>query len=94
MFYHQATGYVPITTAAYEKAKADGYYKAHPSREYGEFFSVLWAIIESSKQDVFKGQLATRSLKPLIARIEQLINGAVLRPRNDLPTQFIVGGMQ
>ena len=34
VFYHQATGYVPITTAAYEKAKADGYYKAHPSREY------------------------------------------------------------
>jgi sn-glycerol 3-phosphate transport system substrate-binding protein len=31
--YHKATGYVPITRAAYEKAKAAGYYTQHPSRE-------------------------------------------------------------
>ena len=33
VFYHKATGYVPITVAAYQKAKADGYYKEKPSRE-------------------------------------------------------------
>jgi len=32
--YHKATGYVPITVAAYEKAKASGYYKENPSREF------------------------------------------------------------
>ena len=34
-FYHQATGYVPITTAAYEKSKADGWYQTHPQAEVG-----------------------------------------------------------
>ena len=34
-FSHQATGYVPITTAAYEKSKADGWYEAHPQAEIG-----------------------------------------------------------
>ncbi|PWR17612.1 extracellular solute-binding protein [Zavarzinia compransoris] len=34
-FYHQATGYVPITTAAYELAKAEGYYTQTPVAEVG-----------------------------------------------------------
>ena len=34
-FYHQATGYVAITTAAYEKSKADGWYESHPVAEVG-----------------------------------------------------------
>lgn len=34
-FYHQATGYVPITTAAYELAKAEGYYETTPLAEVG-----------------------------------------------------------
>lgn len=34
-FYHQATGYVAITTAAYEKSKADGWYEKHPQAEIG-----------------------------------------------------------
>lgn len=34
VFWHQATGYVPITKTAYEMAKAEGYYETHPSREY------------------------------------------------------------
>jgi sn-glycerol 3-phosphate transport system substrate-binding protein len=33
VFYHKATGYVPITVAAYQKARAEGYYKEKPSRE-------------------------------------------------------------
>jgi sn-glycerol 3-phosphate transport system substrate-binding protein len=33
VFYHKATGYVPITKAAYEKARAEGYYTQHPSRQ-------------------------------------------------------------
>jgi len=32
-YWHQETGYVPITTAAYEKSKADGYYKSHPGTD-------------------------------------------------------------
>ena len=31
--FHKATGYVPITVAAYEKAKASGYYKEQPYME-------------------------------------------------------------
>lgn len=34
-FYHQATGYVPITKAAYEKSKADGWYEKNPQAEVG-----------------------------------------------------------
>ena len=34
-FYHQATGYVAITKAAYELAKAEGYYKEKPLAEVG-----------------------------------------------------------
>lgn len=34
-FYHQATGYVPITTAAYELAKSEGYYEKTPVAEVG-----------------------------------------------------------
>lgn len=34
-FYHQATGYVPITTAAYEQSKAEGWYEEHPQAEVG-----------------------------------------------------------
>ena len=34
-FYHQATGYVPITTAAYELAKSEGYYDKTPVAEVG-----------------------------------------------------------
>ncbi|MBJ2149289.1 extracellular solute-binding protein [Paracoccus sp. IB05] len=34
-FYHQATGYVPITRAAYEKSKADGWYEENPVAEVG-----------------------------------------------------------
>ncbi|TBR38133.1 extracellular solute-binding protein [Marinomonas agarivorans] len=34
-FWHKETGYVPITTAAYELAKKDGYYKANPDAEVG-----------------------------------------------------------
>ncbi|MDF2233958.1 extracellular solute-binding protein [Albimonas sp. CAU 1670] len=33
--WHRETGYVPITTAAYEMAKADGYYDEKPSAETG-----------------------------------------------------------
>jgi sn-glycerol 3-phosphate transport system substrate-binding protein len=35
VYYHQATGYVPITKAAYEKSKADGWYGQHPQAEVG-----------------------------------------------------------
>lgn len=34
-YWHKTTGYVPITTAAYEKVKKDGYYKQEPSAEIG-----------------------------------------------------------
>jgi sn-glycerol 3-phosphate transport system substrate-binding protein len=34
-FWHKETGYVPITTAAYEMAKADGYYETTPDAEVG-----------------------------------------------------------
>lgn len=33
--WHRETGYVPITTAAYELAKADGYYEEAPAAEVG-----------------------------------------------------------
>jgi sn-glycerol 3-phosphate transport system substrate-binding protein len=32
----QATGYVPVTKAAYETAKAEGYYKTNPTREIAD----------------------------------------------------------
>lgn len=35
VFYHKATGYVPITTAAYEMAKSEGFYKEVPLAEVG-----------------------------------------------------------
>ena len=34
-FYHEATGYVAITKAAYELAKSEGYYKEKPAAEVG-----------------------------------------------------------
>ena len=34
-FWHRETGYVPITEAAYELAKSDGYYDANPDAEVG-----------------------------------------------------------
>lgn len=34
-FWHQATGYVPITEAAYDVAKADGHYERFPAAEVG-----------------------------------------------------------
>ncbi|MCY6382481.1 extracellular solute-binding protein [Hoeflea prorocentri] len=34
-FWHKETGYVPITTAAYDLAKKDGYYKETPQAEVG-----------------------------------------------------------
>ena len=34
-FWHQATGYVPITEAAYEAAAAEGYYNEKPQAEIG-----------------------------------------------------------
>ncbi|MFK7869174.1 MAG: extracellular solute-binding protein [Roseobacter sp.] len=34
-FWHKETGYVPITNAAYELAKADGYYESTPDAEVG-----------------------------------------------------------
>ncbi|MEO1398209.1 MAG: extracellular solute-binding protein [Pseudomonadota bacterium] len=34
-FWHQATGYVPITNAAYDVAKADGHYDKFPAAEVG-----------------------------------------------------------
>ena len=34
-FWHQETGYVPITEAAYEMAKADGHYDRFPAAETG-----------------------------------------------------------
>lgn len=35
VFWHKETGYVPITTAAYEMAKEDGYYESTPDAEIG-----------------------------------------------------------
>ncbi|UWR22596.1 extracellular solute-binding protein [Sulfitobacter sp. S190] len=35
VFWHKDTGYVPITEAAYEMAKADGYYEEQPAAEIG-----------------------------------------------------------
>ena len=35
LFWHQATGYVPITSAAYDLAKANGYYDEKPQAEVG-----------------------------------------------------------
>lgn len=34
-FWHKATGYVPITNAAYDKVKAEGYYNEEPAAEIG-----------------------------------------------------------
>lgn len=34
-FWHQATGYVPVTNAAYDLAKQDGYYQRKPAAEVG-----------------------------------------------------------
>lgn len=34
-FWHRETGYVPITTAAYDLAKAEGYYQDAPAAEVG-----------------------------------------------------------
>ena len=34
-FWHKETGYVPITNAAYELAKEDGYYESTPDAEVG-----------------------------------------------------------
>jgi sn-glycerol 3-phosphate transport system substrate-binding protein len=34
-FWHKETGYVPVTTAAYELAKKDGYYDREPDAEVG-----------------------------------------------------------
>ncbi|KXJ57558.1 MAG: glycerol 3-phosphate ABC transporter substrate-binding protein, partial [Thalassospira sp. Nap_22] len=34
-YWHKETGYVPITNAAYELAKEDGYYKESPDAEVG-----------------------------------------------------------
>jgi sn-glycerol 3-phosphate transport system substrate-binding protein len=33
VWWHQATGYVPVTVTAYDSAKAQGYYKNNPTRE-------------------------------------------------------------
>lgn len=33
LWWHQRTGYVPITLAAYEKARADGYYQQNPGAD-------------------------------------------------------------
>jgi sn-glycerol 3-phosphate transport system substrate-binding protein len=33
VYFHKASGYLPITKAAYAKAKAEGYYKEHPYLE-------------------------------------------------------------
>ena len=33
--WHKETGYVPITIAAYEKVKAEGYYQQEPAAETG-----------------------------------------------------------
>lgn len=33
VWWHQATGYVPVTTTAYDAAKAQGYYEKNPTRE-------------------------------------------------------------
>ncbi|MFK8036525.1 MAG: extracellular solute-binding protein [Hyphomicrobiales bacterium] len=35
VFWHKETGYVPITTAAYDQAKEEGYYKSTPDAEVG-----------------------------------------------------------
>ncbi len=35
VFWHKETGYLPITNSAYEKAKAEGYYKEEPAAELG-----------------------------------------------------------
>lgn len=35
VFWHKETGYVPITTAAYDQAKEEGYYKESPDAEIG-----------------------------------------------------------
>ena len=35
LMWHKQTGYVPITTAAYEAAKAEGYYDETPQAEVG-----------------------------------------------------------
>lgn len=35
VFWHKETGYVPITTAAYDQAKDEGYYKSTPDAEVG-----------------------------------------------------------
>jgi sn-glycerol 3-phosphate transport system substrate-binding protein len=34
-FWHRETGYVPITNAAYDMAKKDGYYQENPDAEVG-----------------------------------------------------------
>ena len=33
VWWSEATGYVPVTNAAYEQMKAEGYFEAHPTRE-------------------------------------------------------------
>ncbi|MGE0713895.1 MAG: sn-glycerol-3-phosphate ABC transporter substrate-binding protein UgpB [Alphaproteobacteria bacterium] len=50
--WHKGTGYIPITKAAYEKAKADGYYKENPHQEV--------AILQLSREGATENTKAVR----------------------------------
>ena len=59
-----------------------------------QLLGVLDGVVEAAEQDVLQRDLAARGAEPLVARLEQLRNGAVFGPRNDLTTQLVGGGVQ
>ncbi|GGH16330.1 ABC transporter substrate-binding protein [Alsobacter metallidurans] len=70
VWWHKATGYVPVTSAAYAAAKAEGYYKDKPTRE----IAVL-QLMRGTPSDNSRGFRLGNSAQANIAIKEEIMAG-------------------
>ncbi len=61
-YYHKETGYVPLTTAAYELAKKDGHYERTPARPKSviqQLIAAGWRVVQGLPHGLLRRRSVT-----------------------------------
>ena len=62
--------------------------------DVGEFFGVLGLVVDAAEEGVFERDFAAGFVEPLLARGEEIGDGGVLGPGDELAADGVVGGVE
>ena len=71
--WHQATGYLPITNAAYELGQEQGYYEANPGFRFGNLTQARTVVDEEFEALLSGSKTAQEALDAAVERGNQIL---------------------